>query len=364
MEGHPDIGLTSPISHCKIHGLPASQPLRDHSTFMDTDSNKAPWITFRPELKVLDCTIRDGGLMNNSQFSDGEVKAVYETCVEAGIDYMEIGYINSPEAFPRNEFGPWRHCAEEDLRRVVGDHCSEKTGLRLTAMADAGGKCDWQHQILPAADSVLDMIRVACYAPQISEALEMVAHCHELGYETTLNIMAISTVHDSEIDQVLSLARTSAAGTVVVVDSNGALYREQIDHLITKYLKALENTGKDVGIHAHNNLQLAFANTIEAIILGSNRVDATMLGLGRGAGNCPMEILLSFLRNPKFKLRPVLKLIQETILPMKQRFDWGPNIPYLITGALNAHPRNAMAFCDSGDPSDIVGFYDRMMNEG
>lgn len=88
-----------------------------------------------------------------------------------------------------------------------------------------------------------------------------------------------------------------------------------------------------------------------------------MMGLGRGAGNCPMEILLSFLRNPKFKLRPVLDVIQKTIMPMKQRFDWGPNIPYLITGSLNAHPRNAMAFCESGG-TDIVGFYDKMLSEG
>ncbi len=327
-------------------------------------NDKAPWITFRPELRVLDCTIRDGGLMNNSRFSDEEVRAVYETCLAAGIDTMEIGYKNSHSAFPKSEYGPWRHCDEDDLRRVVSDHTFEKTGLRLAAMADAGGKCDWQSAILPAKDSVLDIIRVACYAHQISEAVEMLHHCDELGYETTLNIMAISTVQEVEIDKVLEIAKSTPTGTVVVVDSNGALYREQIDHLVNKYRKALEGTGKEVGIHAHNNLQLAFANTIEAIILGCNRVDATMLGLGRGAGNCPMEILLSFLRNPKFKLRPILELIQNTIMPMKQRFDWGPNIPYMITGALNAHPRNAMAFCENEDNNDIVGFYDQMMSEG
>jgi len=349
-----------PRRACNMRGSRTETPTKTNHIV----SNKAPWITFRPELRVLDCTIRDGGLMNNSRFSDEEVRAVYETCIASGIDYMEIGYKNSHEAFPKSDFGPWRHCDEEDLRRVVGDHTFERTGLRLAVMADAGGKCDWRTKILPAKESVLDMIRVACYAHQISEAVEMIHHCHDLGYETTLNIMAISTVHDVEIDQVLDIARETPAGTVVVVDSNGALYREQIDHLVNKYRRALEGTGKDVGIHAHNNLQLAFANTIEAIILGCNRVDATMLGLGRGAGNCPMEILLSFLRNPKFKLRPVLELIQKTIMPMKQRFDWGPNIPYLITGALNAHPRSAIAFCEGEKDGDLVAFYDKMVNEG
>ncbi len=326
-------------------------------------TKKAPWITYRPELKVLDCTIRDGGLVNDSQFTDDEVKAVYETCVEAGLDYMEIGYMNSTEAFPKDQYGPWRHSAEEDLRRVVGDHTAKKTGLKLCAMLDAGGKSDWEKQPLPRKDSVLDMLRIACYASQIAEATEMLHHAHELGYETCLNIMAISTVKEMEIDQVLEIAKDTPAEVVVVVDSNGNLYREQVDFLVKKYMKALEGTGKEVGMHAHNNLQLAFANTIEAIILGCNRVDSTMMGLGRGAGNCPTELLLGFLKNPKFKLRPVLKTIQETILPMKQKIDWGPSIPYQITGQLNAHPRYAIACRDGDTPDDYVAFYDQMMSE-
>ena len=326
-------------------------------------TKKAPWITYRPELKVLDCTIRDGGLINDSRFTDDEVKAVYETCVEAGVDYMEIGYMNNTASFPTDQYGPWRHSAEDDLRRVVGDHTAEATGLKLCAMLDAGGKSDWQTQPLPRKDSVLDMLRIACYASQIGEAVEMVHHAHELGYETCLNIMAISTVKEAEIDQVLEIARDTPAEVVVVVDSNGNLYREQVDHLVRKYMKALEGTGKEVGMHAHNNLQLAFANTIEAIILGCNRVDSTMMGLGRGAGNCPTELLLGFLRNPKFKLRPVLKLIQETILPLKAKLDWGPSIPYQITGQLNAHPRYAMAFRDGKTPDDYITFYDQMISE-
>jgi 4-hydroxy 2-oxovalerate aldolase len=190
---------------------------------------------------------------------------------------------------------------------VVGDHDPEATGLKLAVMMDAGGKSDWRAQLLPKKQSVISMTRVACYAHQISEAQEMLDHAHELGYETSLNIMAISTVKDAEIDQVLEIARKTPAQVVVVVDSYGSLYREQVDHLVRKYMKALQGTGKEVGMHAHNNLQLAFANTIEAIILGCNRVDSTMLGLGRGAGNCHTEILLGFLRNPKFKLRPVLQ---------------------------------------------------------
>ena len=322
-------------------------------------TDTAPWITYRPELKVTDCTIRDGGLMNKSNFNDQQVRAVYDACIKAGIDYMEIGYKNSPELFPKDQFGPWRHCDEEDMRRVVGDHSSAKTGLKLCAMADAGGKSDWQNQIIPAKDSVLDMIRVACYVNQISEASEMVHRFNELGYETTFNIMAISIVKEAELNQALEVVSKSPADVLVVVDSFGNLFREQVDLLVKKYQAAVEGTGMEIGMHAHNNLQLAFANTIEAIILGSNRVDATMMGLGRGAGNCPMELLLGFLRNPKFKQRPVIEVIQDTILPLKKEFDWGHSIPYAISGQLNRHPRNAMAFREGDTPDDYLTFYDQ-----
>ncbi|MDH5567030.1 MAG: hypothetical protein OEY15_10220, partial [Myxococcales bacterium] len=153
------------------------------------------------------------------------------------------------------------------------------------------------------------------------------------------------------------------AGTMVIVDSFGHLYREQVDMLYRKYSAALEGTGKEIGIHAHNNMQLAFANTIEAIILGANRVDATMMGMGRGAGNCPMELLLGFLRNPKFSLRPVLKLIRDQIEPLRKSVEWGALVPYNITGQLNLHPRAAIEFLSGDEKGDYVKFYDRIVRD-
>ena len=150
---------------------------------------------------------------------------------------------------------------------------------------------------------------------------------------------------------------------MVIVDSFGHLYREQIDRLYRKYADAMKGTGKEIGIHAHNNMQLAFANTIEAIVLGSNRADATMAGLGRGAGNCPMELLLGFLRNPKFDLRPVIELLQKFMPEIRKTVEWGPLIPYNITGQLNLHPRSAMEFRAGDKPDDFVAFYDQIVNE-
>ena len=198
-------------------------------------SDKAPWITYRPELKVLDCTVRDGGLVNAHQFSDEFVGAVYRACVAAGVDYMEIGYKNSPRVFPKGKFGPWRHCDEADIRRVVGDHDADTTGLKLAAMADAG-KSDWQTQIVPCAESPLDVIRVAFYAHQVSEAVEMIDHCHALGYETTRQPHGRLRHHRGRRSiTVLEAIAKTPVGTMVIVDSFGHLYREQIDRLYKKY---------------------------------------------------------------------------------------------------------------------------------
>ena len=175
----------------------------------------APWITYRPELKVLDCTIRDGGLVNDHKFEDEFVRAVYRANVEAGIDYMEIGYKNSKKLFSKDEFGPWKHSDEEDIRRIVGEN---DTPLKLTAMCDAG-KSDWKTDVLPKNESVLDMIRVAFYVHQASEAADMIRDAAEKGYETCANLMAVSTAQEAEIDQALEVIIETPVDVIVVVDS-------------------------------------------------------------------------------------------------------------------------------------------------
>jgi 4-hydroxy 2-oxovalerate aldolase len=333
---------------------------------MNTKTNKTKdpsagrWLSYRPEIKVIDCTIRDGGLMNNHHFDDAVVKMVYDTCVAAGIDYMEVGYKSSRKGIKQGEHGCWKYSREEDIRRIVGDN---KTGLKIAVMADAE-RCDYHEDIPPKKDSVVDMIRVATYINQIPTALAMVKDAHDKGYETTLNLMAASTVPDHELDEGLEMLASSEAGAIYVVDSFGSLYSEKIHFLVRKYMHFCKATGKEVGMHMHNNQQLAFANTIEGIILGANYLDATMAGLGRGAGNCPMELLIGFLHNPKFDLRPVLDCVQNHIEPLRQKLLWGFDLPYMLTGQLNQHPRAAIKFKEAelkGVKGDILEFYDNVV---
>ena len=317
------------------------------------------WLTYRPDIKVLDCTVRDGGLINQHNFNDEFVRAVYEANVAAGVDYMEIGYKGDPALYAPSKHGPWKHCDEETMRRIMGEN---STALKIAVMADAE-RTDYKRDILPGSESIVDMIRVACYIHQVPLALDMVKDAADKGYEVMLQLMAVSTVGEGELDAALKLAASSDAGGVYIVDSFGSLYSEQIRALTVKFMGALKESGKEVGIHAHNNQQLAFANTIEAIIAGASRVDATIAGIGRGAGNCPMELILGFLHNPKFKMRPILECTQKVMLPLSKGMDWGYSIPYALTGQLNQHPRAAIEFRAGATPDDYVKFYDQLIEE-
>jgi 4-hydroxy 2-oxovalerate aldolase len=124
------------------------------------------------------------------------------------------------------------------------------------------------------------------------------------------------------------------------VDSFGAFYSEQITYYLKLYRKYAPD--KELGMHAHNNQQLAFSNTQQAIIENVNLLDATINGIGRGAGNCNLELLLNFLKNPKFDVRPIYKAIQEVFVPLRRKIEWGYNDIYGISGSLNQHPREAM----------------------
>lgn len=304
---------------------------------------------YRKEIKVMDCTVRDGGLMNKWQFEDNFVKAVYDACVESGVDYMEIGYKSSLSAYSRKENGVWKFCYDEDLRKIVGDN---DTNLKLSAMADIGRIA---HEDIPQKkDSVIDMIRVACYVHQIDKAIDLAHHCIDKGYETTINLMAVSKVLERDLEEALQDVAKSEVPIFYLVDSFGSLYSEQIHALVKKYQDFLP--GKTIGFHGHNNMQLAFANTVECIIKGVNFLDGTILGLGRGAGNCPLEVLIAFLKNPKYRLKPILQVLQDYVKPLQKQIDWGYHVPYMITGSINEHPRSAMGWMDSEQKDDFVGF--------
>lgn len=312
---------------------------------------------FREKIKVLDCTIRDGGLINNHNFDLNFVRAVYQALSEAGVDYMEIGYKNSKRLFSPKEYGKWKFCDDDDIKRVM-EGIESKT--KIAVMADVD-RVDLE-DIKPRKESPVSMVRVASYVKDIDKAIYLVNHFADKGYETTVNIMAISRALDNELTEALEqLEKESQANVIYIVDSNGALYQESTEFLIKKAKGIIKS--KEIGIHAHNNQQLAFGNTIEAIIHDANFVDGTIYGLGRAAGNCPLELILGFLKNPKYDIRPVLDVISKEFIPLREKIEWGYIIPYAIAGILDEHPRAAMALRNSAKRENYREFYESLVSE-
>ncbi len=303
--------------------------------------------------KIVDCTVRDGGLVNNWDFSIEFVQDLYRSLDEAGVEYMEIGYKNSPKLLKgADSAGPWRFLNDGFLRKVIPN----KGNTKLSALVDIG-RVD-EADILPRVDSMLDLIRVACYIQDVDKALELVSLFHERGYETTLNIMALSNVMENQLIEAFDAIRESVVDVVYVVDSYGSLKPNDMAYLIDKFKQHLPN--KKLGVHTHNNQQLAFANTLLAVDKGVEFLDASVYGMGRAAGNCNTELLVSHLPNTKYEVRPVLEMIEKHMLPLREKEEWGYIMPYMITGLLDEHPRSAMALRSSDKKDNIVDFYDQL----
>ena len=315
-------------------------------------------MSYAPDIRVMDCTLRDGGLTNDFHFTDEFVRDLYLANLKAGVDYMEFGYKASKELFDVKKFGKWKFCDDKDIREIVGDN---KTDMKISVMADVG-RCDYKKDILPKKDSPIDMIRVATYINTIPAAIDMIQDAKKKGYEVCCNIMAVSKASEVDLDAALEMLGQSPVDVIYPVDSYGSLYPEQVIRLAEKYMAIGEKYNKKIGIHAHNNQQLAFANTIEAIINGVSYLDATVSSLGRGAGNCPSELLLGFLKNPRYNIMPILIFIEKHITKLRaEGVKWGYDVPYLLTGILNQHPRTAIDF-EERERQDYPNFYQELLD--
>lgn len=305
-------------------------------------------------VKILDCTIRDGGLVNDWDFSVDFVRDTYEALNAAGVDYMEIGYKNSPKLVDADNAGPWRFCEDDFIKEVI----PEKKNTKLSAIVDIG-RVD-PNDFVPREESLFDMIRVACYLKDIDKALDLIESFHALGYETTVNIMAVSNSINSHLVDALQKIEESSVDIAYVVDSFGSLFNRDIEDLVKLFKEHAPS--KRLGIHTHNNLQMAFANTLCGIELGIEFLDTSVFGMGRGAGNCQTELILGHLTASRYDMKPVLKLIDERFVPLREEVEWGYNTAYALTGLFNEHPRSAIAIRKTEDKDRFLNFFNKLTN--
>ncbi len=316
-------------------------------------------MNYRPEIKVVDATLRDGGLVNDFFFAEDFAKALYNANSKAGVDYMEFGYKADKTLFDVNKFGPSKFCDDDYIRSVVGDG---ERKVKVAVMADVG-RCNYKEDIHERAESPIDLVRVATYVHQMPTAIDMIEDAHKKGYETSCNIMALSTVQENDIRAALDMVGQSPVDVIYIVDSYGSIYPEEMARICDLYGEYAAKYNKKLGIHAHDNQKLAFANTIECVGDNVDYLDATYLSMGRGAGNCAMELLLGFLKNPKYNEYPVLEFIEKYMMPMKESgVVWGYDLPYLLTGQFNQHPRTAIAYTKD-NRKDITEYFKELTSQ-
>jgi len=305
----------------------------------------------RHNVQVLDCSIRDGGCLNEWQFDHALVRRTFLALRASGVETMEIGYQSTPGSFDRAVHGAWRFCDEDDLRLVA-----EESRMQLSTMVDFGRFA--AADLRPASESLVSMIRCACYAKDIEPTIDLLHDAMDKGYDVMCNVMAVSRCEPDEVDRFLGKLHDSAIPKVALVDSFGAFYPHHVRYLIRKYKNWLRPDQK-LGVHLHNNQQTAFANSVVAVEEGADIIDATIQGIGRGAGNCPLELLLMYLDDPKYDVEPILELLG-TFAELKDELRFGYHAPYAITGWLNLHPRAAIAQMARDDRYDVLDFYRRM----
>lgn len=297
--------------------------------------------------EILDCTIRDGGYVNNWNFDKKIVREIYRSISRTGVDVIELGFRNSEK---KSGVGAWYDVSEELLDETIGGI----SGIPVALMINYG-KTDIRN--IPSVDkSLVKMYRVACNK---DKALEAVSFCEDVkakGYVVSIQLMGIINSSEADFDALIRPLSRSSLDYIYFADSYGSLFPQTI----ARYVNILKQTGKKIGFHAHNSLQLAFANTLEALSKGVDIVDATIFGMGRGAGNLPLETLVAYfektLNNKKYNTIPILHLIDRYLIQLHKEFNWGYSLPYMLSGILEVHPNYAKQMVDyrEYDINDVV----------
>ena len=294
----------------------------------------------RTQIQILDCTIRDGGYVNNWHFNKKLVREIYKALSKAGVDYFEIGFRRTKEYSDGSKYGLWRFSEEGDIRDVI----KNIDGVRLALMVDYG--CADINNLCDAKDSAVELIRVAVHKNDLKGAINFLDQAKAKGYKVSLNAMGYTNYSKNEREEFVELVRDADLDYVYVADSYGSLFPDQIERI---FEPLLEIPGINLGFHPHNNLQMAFANTIEAIRCGVHMVDCTIYGMGRAAGNLPTEIIISFLERQcedRYNSVPLLNIVDRYFVSMQKENTWGYQLPYMLSGMFQCHPDYAKTLLD------------------
>lgn len=288
------------------------------------------------DIQLLDCTLRDGGYINDWEFGHDNLVSVFERVVSANVDIIEVGFLDERRVFDRN-----RSIMPDtaSVEKIYGNLDRNKT--MVVGMIDYG-TCSLK-QIQPCSESFLDGIRVIFKKHIRKEAVEFCGELVKLGYKVFVQAVSITSYTDKELLDLIELTNGIEPYALSMVDTYGLLHQDTLMH----YAELIDHNLKPeigMGYHSHNNFQLGYANCIEMLAKKTRRrmvVDATIYGMGKSAGNTPIELLAMHLNehyDKHYDISQILEAVDANIMDIYKVSPWGYNMFYYIAASNDCHP--------------------------
>ncbi len=288
------------------------------------------------DLKLLDCTIRDGGYLNDWNFGHDNLISIYERLIDADVDYIELGFLDDRREFDINRsIMPDTDCMEKIYGAV------DKKGKIALGMIDYG-TCSIDH-IKPASEAYIDGIRVIFKKHLRVQALDFCRQLKELGYIVFAQLVSVTSYTDEEMLDLIRLANEVKPDAVSMVDTYGLMHQNNLTHFIDLLDKGLDPS-ISLGYHGHNNFQMGYANCIAMLAYDTERtmlVDGTLYGMGKSAGNAPIELVAMHMNEhygKHYHISQMLEAIDANIMNFYQPATWGYNLFFYLAASNDCHP--------------------------
>ncbi|MDF2607927.1 MAG: aldolase [Bacillales bacterium] len=318
------------------------------------------------EIRFLDCTLRDGGYYNSWDFDNKLINEYLKAMDEISVDFVELGL----RSFSRDGFkGACAYTTDNFINSLeIPD------GLKIGVMINAsdlllhpdGIEVALTKLFAPAAESPVSLVRIACHVHEFEKALSASFWLKEQGYIVGYNLMQIADRSFTEIKEIATMANDYPVDVLYFADSMGSLTPQQISEIVLVIRSAWKGP---LGIHTHDNMGFALANTMRAVEDGVTWIDSTVTGMGRGPGNAKTEyvvIELDSYREKKVNLIPLLEIINDSFYPMKKKYNWGTNTYYYLAGKYGIHPTYIQEMINDSrfEENDILSVIDHLKLEG
>lgn len=288
------------------------------------------------EVRLLDCTLRDGGYLNDWMFGYERIINIFERLVGAKTDFIEIGFLNESRIFDKNRtIMPDTRCAEKIFGQL------NKGNSIVVGMIDFG-TCEVDN-IQECEESYLDGIRVIFKEQFMYDAIKFCGQLKRKGYKVFAQMVSATTYTDDKLKEFSMLVNKAELYAVGIVDTYGLMHQDNLMHIFRELDKNLDPVIM-LGYHSHNNFQMAYANCIELLNTETKRdilLDGTLYGMGKSAGNAPIELLAMYMNNhigKNYDVMQLLEAIDTCIMDLYNKMHWGYNFYYYISALAKCHP--------------------------